>query len=57
METPFQTLSDGLVVMCRRVYLPKNKALEDEILNEAYKSGFLTHLESTKMYRDLKEYH
>jgi Mor family transcriptional regulator len=57
IEIPFQILSEGLVAMGKQIYLPKNKLLKEEILNEAYESRFTTHLGSTKMYRDLKEYY
>jgi hypothetical protein len=55
IETSFQMLSDGLIAMGRRIYLPEDKILKDEVLREAYESRFTTHPESTKMYRDLKE--
>jgi len=57
IEIPFQVLLEGLVVMGKWVYLPKNKLLKDEILKEAHESWFTTHPGSTKMYRDLKEYY
>jgi hypothetical protein len=57
METSFQKLSDGLIAMGRRIHLPEDKILKDEILREAHESRFATHPESTKMYRDLKEYY
>jgi len=50
-------ISDGLIAMGRRIYLPKDKILKDEILREAHESRFATHPGSTKMYRDLKEYY
>jgi hypothetical protein len=56
IETSFQMLSDGLIAMGRRIYLPEDKILKDEILREAHESRFGTHPGSTKMYRDLKEY-
>jgi len=57
METSFQMLSDGLIAMDKRIYLPEDKTLKDEVLREAYEYRFATHLGSTKMYRDLKEYY
>ena len=36
IKTPFQIFSEGFVEMGKRVYLFKNKLLEEEILNEAY---------------------
>ena len=53
IETSFQMLSDGLIAMGRRIYLPEDKILKDEVLREAHESRFA----STKMYRDLKEYY
>jgi hypothetical protein len=57
METSFQMLSDELIAMGRQIYLPEDKTLKDEVLREAYEYRFATHLGSTKMYRDLKEYY
>jgi hypothetical protein len=57
IETSFQMLSDGLIAMGRRIYLPEDKILKDEILREAHESRFATHPGSTKMYGDLKEYY
>jgi len=57
IETSFQMLSDGLIAMGRRIYLPEDKALKDEVLREVHESRFATHHGSTKMYRDLKEYY
>jgi hypothetical protein len=55
IETSFQMLSDGLIAMGRRIYLPEDKILKDEVLREAHESRFTTHPGSTKMYKDLKE--
>jgi hypothetical protein len=57
IETSFQMLSDGLIAMGRRIYLPEDKTLKDEVLRETHESRFATHPGSTKMYRDLKEYY
>jgi phosphopentomutase len=57
IETTFQMLSDGLIAIGRRIYLPQDKTLKDEVLREAHESRFATHPRSTKMYRDLKEYY
>jgi hypothetical protein len=43
--------------MGKTVYLSDNKALKEEILRETHESRFATHPESTKMYKDLKEYY
>jgi hypothetical protein len=45
------------VEMGKTVYLSDNKALKEEILRETHESRFATHPESTKMYKDLKEYY
>ena len=45
------------IAMGRQIYLPEDKTLKDEVLREAHESQFATHLGSTKMYRDLKEYY
>jgi hypothetical protein len=44
IETSFQMLFDGLIAMGRRIYLPEDKILKDEILREAHESRFATHL-------------
>ena len=49
IETSFQMLFNGLIVMGRQIYLPEDKILKDEILREAHESRFATHLGSTKM--------
>jgi hypothetical protein len=36
IKRPFQIFSEGFMEMGKRVYLFKNKLLEEEILNEAY---------------------
>jgi hypothetical protein len=36
IKIPFQIFSEGFMEMGKRVYLFKNKLLEEEILNEAY---------------------
>jgi hypothetical protein len=56
IETSFQMLSDALIAMGRRIYLPEDKTLKDEVLRETHESRFATYPRSTKMYRDLKEY-
>jgi len=38
VETTFQMLSDGLIVMGRRIYLPDDKTLKDKVLREARES-------------------
>jgi len=38
IETTFQMLSDGLIVMGRRIYLLEDKTLKDEVLREAHES-------------------
>jgi len=57
IKTSFQMLSDGLIAMGRRIYLPEDKTLKAEVLREAHESQFATHPGSTKMYRDLKVYY
>jgi hypothetical protein len=38
VETTFQMLSDGLIVVGRRIYLHDDKTLKDEVLREAHES-------------------
>lgn len=44
-----------MIVFGRQMYLLENKALKNEILQEAHKSIFATHPRSTMMYQDLKD--
>ena len=57
IKTSFQMSFDGLIAMGRRIYLPEDKTLKDEVLREAHESRFTTHPASIKMYRDLKKYY
>jgi hypothetical protein len=36
-------LSDRLITIGRRIYLPEDKTLKDEVLREAHESQFATH--------------
>jgi len=38
-----------MIVMGRRIYLPKNKLLKNEVLKEAHKLRFVVHPRHTKM--------
>jgi len=55
VETPFQILDDGMVVMGKVMYIPEDMALKDELLKEAYVTKLNIHPGSTKMYKDLKK--
>jgi len=55
IETPFQILDDGMVVMGKVMYVPEDMALKDELLKEAHETKLNMHPGSTKMYKDLKE--
>jgi len=57
IESPFQILKDGMIVFGKQMYLPRDKALKNEVLQEAHESRLATHLWSTKIYRDLKEFY
>lgn len=41
----FQVLSDGLIAMGKRIYLPNNEIFKDEVLREAHEFRFATILE------------
>jgi hypothetical protein len=56
VETLFQILNDGMVVMGRQMCLHEDKMLKEEVLKETHKSRFVVHPGSTKMYKDLKEF-
>lgn len=57
IETSFQVLKDVMIVMGKRMYLPDDKTLKNEVLKEEHESRFAIHLGSTNMYRDLNEYY
>jgi hypothetical protein len=44
-----------MVVMGKRMYVPEDMALKDELLKEAHETKLNMHPGSTKMYKDLKE--
>ena len=56
-NTTFRILENGMVMMGKRISLPNDKTLKDEILSRAHESKLAVHLESNKMYQDLKEYY
>jgi hypothetical protein len=39
------------------MYMPDDKALKEKVLKEAYESRFVVHPRSTKMHKDLNEFH
>ena len=57
VDTPFFISKDGMVIMDRQIYLLEDKTLKEEALREASESRFVVHLESTKMYKYLKEFY
>jgi len=57
VETPYQILDDGMIVLERRMYLPNDETLKREILREAHESRLTNHPRSTKMYQDLKGFY
>ena len=57
IEMSFQIQKDGLIVLGRQMYLPGDQTLKRKVLQEALKSRLATHLGSTKMYKDLKEFY
>jgi hypothetical protein len=57
IEMSFQIQKDGLIVLGRQMYLPGDQTLKRKVLQEALKSRLATHLGSTKMYQDLKEFY
>ena len=46
---------NGTLWFGKRLCVPKNKAIQDAILHEAYESAYSIHPKSFKMYLDLKE--
>ena len=57
IEMSFQIQKDGMIVLGRQMYLPGDQTLKRKVLQEALKSRLATHLGSTKMYQDLKEFY
>jgi hypothetical protein len=51
----FGILKNEMVAMGKRICIPNDRALKEEILNGAHESRLTIHPGSTKMYRDLKE--
>jgi len=51
----FGTLKNEMVAMGKRICIPNDRALKEEILSGAHESKLTSHPGSTKMYRDLKE--
>ena len=45
---------DGNLWFRNRIVLPKNEWLKKEILEETHRFRFTVHLDSGKMYKDLK---
>ena len=56
-ETPFQLREDKILAIQKRVYVLEDKDLNENILREAHESRLTVHPESTKMFKDLKEYY
>jgi len=57
IETPFWILDDGMVLMGKRMYLPGDQVLKEELLKEAHETRLNIHPGSIKMYNDLKEFY
>jgi hypothetical protein len=51
VETSYQILKDGMVVLKRRIYLLGDETLKKEILQEAHE-WLTTHPVSSKIYPD-----
>jgi hypothetical protein len=50
----FRKDDQGIVRFNNRIVVPKNEEVRQQILDEAHLSRYSIHLESTKMYQDLK---
>jgi ligand-binding sensor domain-containing protein len=46
--------SQGTLWLGKRIYVPNLKPIKESILREAHDSVYSIHLDSTKMYKDLK---
>lgn len=51
----FWVRTDGALVYRGGLFVPRNKDLIDEILEEAHRSRYAVHPGRTKMYRNLKQ--
>jgi hypothetical protein len=51
----FRKDDQGIVWFNNRIVVPKNEKIYQQILDEAHLSRYSIHLESTKMYHDLKQ--
>ncbi|KAA3481148.1 integrase [Gossypium australe] len=54
-DSEFQIDSDGCLLFKDRICVPKNSELVQKILHEAHNSDMSVHLNSNKMYNDLKK--
>ena len=52
--TKFQLSEDGTLYFRNRLCVPNDAQLKKEILMEAHQTAYSIHLDSTKMYHDLK---
>jgi hypothetical protein len=53
----FRTDDQGIVWFNNRIVVPKNDEVRQQNLDEAHLSRYSIHLESTKMYHDLKQHY
>ena len=53
-KSDFKESEDGILKFRRRLYVPDNAELKEEILSKAHRSSYSIHSESTKMYRNLR---
>jgi hypothetical protein len=53
----FRRDEQGVVWFNHHIVVPKNDEVRQQILNEAHLSRYSIHLESTKMYHDLKQHY
>ncbi|KAI5337770.1 hypothetical protein L3X38_017041 [Prunus dulcis] len=56
-RTDCSVRNDGALMVGTRLYVPNDKALKREILEEAHGSAFAMHPGSTKMYHTLREHY
>ncbi|KAF8051557.1 hypothetical protein N665_1705s0002 [Sinapis alba] len=56
-KTEYQTASNGTILVNRRISVPNNQELKEEIMRQAQNSKFSVHPGLNKMYRDLRMYY
>jgi len=57
IETPFQVVNNGTLMMGQCLCVPDDEIVKHMVLREAHESKFTMHHGNTKMYQDLKHHY